>query len=235
MGKNLVQQARGKGGPRYRAPSFRYKGETRLPQKQEGTMCVTDLVRCQGHLAPLAVLEDSNTTLLLQAASGIRVGETIMLGSNADPHSAGSIMCLRDIPDGTFVFNIESHPGDGGKFCRTSGTFARIMGRQDNGVVLLLPSNKQHIFNDRCRAVVGIVAGAGRREKPILKAGKKWHARRSRNKRYPTCSAAAQNAVDHPYGNKRTSRKAKNKPVSRHACAGQKVGTLWSRRTGQRK
>jgi hypothetical protein len=27
MGKNLVQQARGKGGPRYTAPSFRYLGD----------------------------------------------------------------------------------------------------------------------------------------------------------------------------------------------------------------
>ena len=30
MGKNLIQQARGKGSPRYRAPSFRYKGESKL-------------------------------------------------------------------------------------------------------------------------------------------------------------------------------------------------------------
>ncbi|MFQ5474640.1 MAG: 50S ribosomal protein L2, partial [Candidatus Nanoarchaeia archaeon] len=48
-------------------------------------------------------------------------------------------------------------------------------------------------------------------------------------------SASAMNAVDHPFGNKRTSRKSKSKPVSRHAPPGRKVGTVASRRTGRSK
>ena len=38
MGKNLIQQARGKGSPRYRAPSFRYKGEIRYANQDKETL-----------------------------------------------------------------------------------------------------------------------------------------------------------------------------------------------------
>ena len=62
MGKNLIQQARGKGGPRYRAPSFRYKGESKYAKYVEGTLTgrIIDFIHCQGHSAPLAQIEYGN-------------------------------------------------------------------------------------------------------------------------------------------------------------------------------
>jgi large subunit ribosomal protein L2 len=237
MGKSLIQQARGKGGPRYRVPSFRYAGEAvHRPVVSQMVMGeVVDFVKCQGHLAPLARLKyQDGVEALVQAAEGMKVGDMVQTGPGAAV-VPGNTLSLADIPDGTFIFNIESQPGDGGKFCRTTGTFARVVGRVGDQVTVLLPSKKQRIFNPGCRAIVGIVAGGGRADKPFLKAGNLHFHRKARNKRYPSIRAAAQNAVDHPYGNKRTSRKGKNKPVGKNVPPGRKVGTLWPRRTGRQK
>ena len=178
MGKSLIQQARGKGGPRYRAPSFRYEGEARHRNVIVGSMQATiiDFVKCQGHLAPLARLKyDDGTESLIQAAEGLRVGDQVSYGPAADPNGSGNTLALKDIPDGAAVFNIESQPGDGGKFCRTSGTFAKIVGRTEAGVNVILPSKVERLFNINCRATIGVVAGSGRTEKPFLKAGVKYY------------------------------------------------------------
>ncbi len=234
MGKTLIQQARGKGGMRYRAPSFRYFGEVKLVSHSNQVLQgkIIDIVDCPGHLAPLAKIQYENgSACLIQAPEGIRVGESVTYGAEVKP---GSILQLKDIPEGTAVYNIEAIPGDGGKYCRTSGTSAKIISKTPDNVSVLLPSKKEKFFCNRCRAVVGIISGGGRVEKPLLKAGKMCFLMHARNKRYPNPSGAAQNAVDHPFGNKRTSRKAKQRPVNKFAPPGRKVGKLWPRRTGRK-
>lgn len=236
MGKNLIQQTRGKGGPNYRARSFAYAGEARHPRLSQALQVgiITDFVKCPGHLAPLAQVKYPEGDVLVQAADGLKVGDTVTMGAGSEI-KAGNTLTLKDIPDGTLIFNVESRPGDGGKFCRTTGTCARVITKTDAGIVVQLPSRKQRTFSPDCRALIGTVAGSGRTEKPFLKAGKMHFHRRNRNKRWPNPSAAAQNAVDHPFGNKRTSRKGKNKVQSPHAPPGRKVGKIGARRTGQRR
>jgi large subunit ribosomal protein L2 len=237
MGKNLIQQARGKGGPTYRAPSFRYKGEAKHnslgTELTKGT--VIDFVDCQGHSAPLASVKfDNGETALMIAPEGIKVGDSIESGASAAV-STGNVLPLASLPEGTLIYNIESTPGDGGKFVRSSGTFARIAAKLQDSVIVILPSKKKRTFNAGCRATVGIIAGGGRTDKPFLKAGVRFHKMASKNKKYPVMSGAAQNAVDHPFGNKRSSRKSKARPVSRDAPPGRKVGMIAARRTGRKK
>ena len=235
MGKNLIQQARGKGGPGYRAKSFSYLGEARHVKRTSElqTGVIKDFVKCPGHLAPLAKVDFNGHEVLVQAAEGLSVGQVVYAGPGAELKT-GNTLALKDIPEGTAIFNVESHPGDGGKFCRTSGTLARIVTKAEKTVVVQLPSKVQRVFSADCRALIGMVAGSGRTEKPFLKAGNMHHHRRNRNKRWPNPSAAAQNAVDHPFGNKRTSRKGKNRVQSRHAPPGRKVGKISARRTGRK-
>jgi large subunit ribosomal protein L2 len=237
MGKNLIQQARGKGGPTYRAPSFRYKGEAKhirlAPEAIEGE--VLDFVHCQGHSAPLAQVRYNNGDVCLHIApEGMRVGQKVQSGPKTELEP-GNTMQLNEIPDGTAIYNIEGIPGDGGKFVRASGTSARVMGKYKNNVVVLLPSKKRKEFHPACRATIGIVAGGGRTEKPLLKAGVAFHKMKAKNKKYPIMAGSAQNAVDHPFGNKRTSRKSKARPVGRNAPPGRKVGMIAARRTGRKK
>jgi large subunit ribosomal protein L2 len=235
MGKNLIQQARGKGGPTYRAPSFKYAGQATHPQEGNSIGKVVDIIHCAGHTAPLAdVVFENDTQALIIASEGISVGQTITAGDNASIQPS-NILALSQIPDGTLIHNIELVPGDGGKFVRASGTFAKVLGRKDNLVMVSLPSKKIKEFNQNCRASVGVVAGGGRPEKPFLKAGFMFYRAKATNKYYPRSSAAKMNAVDHPYGNKRSSRKSKARPVSRNAPPGRKVGMIAARRTGRKK
>lgn len=237
MGKNLIQQARGKGGPTYRAPSFRYAGRARhnKPTQEKVGGTVTDLIHCQGHSAPLAeVRYDNGDTCLSIAPEGLKVGQKVESGPLSEIAS-GNTLPLRDIPEGTMIYNIEGVPGDGGKFVRASGSFAKIITKMGDIVIIQLPSKKRKEFSDRCRAAIGSVAGGGRTEKPFLKAGTRHFRMAARNKLYPKMTGSAQNAVDHPFGNKRSSRKSKARPISRLAPPGRKVGMIAARRAGRKK
>jgi len=145
-GKNLIQQARGKGGPTYRAPSFRYRGSAKhksLKQKSLVNGKVLDLLSCPGHTAPLAVVQyEDGETALTVAPEGIFVGQELQAGDKAEI-KPGNVSALKNIPEGTLVYNIESRPGDGGKFVRTTGGFARVVAHLKEKVMVLLPSKKQ--------------------------------------------------------------------------------------------
>ena len=238
MGKRLIQQARGKGGPTYRAPSHRYKGRAKFHgvKKELIKGIITDIIHCSGHSAPLIEIKfENNERCLMIAPEGVRIGDEITSGNNIEEAKKGNIMHLKDIPEGTMIFNIESQPGDGGKFVRSSGSFAKIVTKLDKHVIVQFPSKKQKKFNSNCRACIGSIAGGGRLEKPMLKAGFKYYKMKAKNKLWPKISGGAQNAVDHPFGTSRSSRKSKSRPVSRNAPPGRKVGALAAKRTGRKK
>ena len=237
MGKSLIQQARGKGGPVYRSRSFAFAGAIKMHAETTELLIgeITDLIHCPGHSAPLMQITYADKKeVLLPAPEFVRIGDNVTSGTGSEVNP-GNAMKLRDIPEGTPVYNIELQPGDGGKFCRTSGSAARLLAKTENHALVQLPSKKEKTFNLDCRAIIGVISGGGRTEKPMLKAGVKHFNRRAKNKRWPNPTGAAQNAVDHPFGNKRTSRKAKQKAVSHFAPPGRKVGKLWPRRTGRKK
>ena len=120
MGKNLIQQARGKGSPTYKAPSFRWIGTIRYNQNSKETIkgIVEDIIHCQGHSAPLIQIRYGDKTYYNVAPIGIRVGDVVYSGDKAILEK-GNTMPLEKIPEGTLVYNIESNPGDGGKFIRS--------------------------------------------------------------------------------------------------------------------
>jgi large subunit ribosomal protein L2 len=232
MGKNLIQQRRGRGTIRFRSPGFRFSGPVRMLDRN--SYVVKDLVRSASHTAPLiqAEYEDKSTSILV-APEGVSIGETFSIGQQEI--KPGNILALKDIPEGTDIFCIEAKPGDGGKFVRSSGTSAKIISKTENAILILLPSKKQKEFHPMCRATIGIVAGGGRTEKPMLKAGKKHYIYTSKNKFYPVVSGSKMNAVAHPFGNKRSSRKSKARPAPKNAPPGRKVGMIRPRRSGRRR
>ncbi len=234
MGKSLIQQKRGKGGPRWRAPSHNWEGKSRHKKTfQEARGRVSDFVDCSGHSAPLAkIIYDDGEECLMVAAEGLRVGDTVISGGMEV--AQGNSMSLKNIPEGTMIFNIEHQPGDGGKFVRASGTFAKLVAKTELGVVVRLPSKKEKTFYPECRAAIGVVAGSGRTEKPFLRAGTAFHAMKAKNKLWPIVSGISMNAVCHPFGGKR---KKKGKPTiaPRFAPPGRNVGMIRPRRTGRRK
>jgi large subunit ribosomal protein L2 len=236
MGKNIIQQRRGKGSATYRAPSFRYYGRAKhIKTERQMQGRIAAFVHCPGHSAPLAriVFEGSEDALVV-APQGMRVGDIVVFGENAEVRE-GNCLPLQNIPEGTFVHNIESKPGDGGRFVRASGTFARVTAKTSNNVTVLLPSKKQRSFSPLCRAAIGVVAAGGRTEKPFLKAGNRYYKMRATNKLYPRTSGLAMNALAHPFGGSRSSKKGRPTIAPRNAPPGAKVGLLRPRRTGRRK
>lgn len=237
MGKSITQQKRGKGGPRYRAPSFKYAGKVGynvFSQNQMVSGEIKDIVHSAGHSSPLMDIRyDNGKEALLPAPEGVKVGDQIQVGTGGAV-KIGNVMSLKDIPLGVSIFNIESQPGDGGKFVRSSGGAAKIITKSDDAAIVLLPSSKRKIFRLTCRATIGIAAGAGRKEKPFLKAGKHHYHKKARNKLYPKVSGTSMNSVDHPFGGSSSHTKGRPTQSPRSAPPGRKVGKIAPRRTGKK-
>lgn len=235
MGKNLIQQRRGRGSPRYLAPSHRYRGQVayRPLEKtdKEMTAKVIDIMHDPGRTSPVALIrfEDGDERLIV-APEGLKVGDTIeYLKGNV---ASGNVMNVKDVPEGVPIHNIENVPGDGGKFARTSGSYGFVVSRAENKVTIKLPSGKVIDFNPNCRVTIGIPGGSGRIDKPITKAGISYKMHRARGKFGPRSSGSKMNPVDHPYGGR--NKPGWTKTTSVHAPPGQKVGSIGARRTGKR-
>ena len=241
MGKRLITQARGKGGPTYRAIGHRNAGEIknrRYDDIEKNSVIngrIVDLLHCPGHNAPLAKIKyDNGEEILISAPLGIRLNDVVSSGEKAEL-KIGNTLPLKNIPEGTDVYNIESQPGDGGKFARASGGFATVVSQLGEKTIVRLPSKKQKEFCSACRAIVGQISGGGRKDKPMMKAGKNYHAMRARNKLYPRTAGVAMNAVDHPFGSGRGRHVGKPKTPPRGAPPGRNIGLLHARRTGRRR
>lgn len=234
MGKRIITQRRGRGTHTYKAPSHRYKYSLKYPKTNDKLNgVVIKLLHDQARNAPIAVIEFENSEKInIPAPMNIREGSPIYY--NSQQQTPGSILKLSDISEGTEIYNIEKLPGSNGTFCRAAGNTAKVLMKTDQFVIVQLPSKKKKKFNPNCRAVIGIIAGSGQGEKPILKAGKKYHMMKAKNKLYPRTSGVAMNAVDHPFGSGRGRHIGKPKTPPRNAPPGRNVGLIRAKRTGKK-
>lgn len=226
MGKRIIARARGKGGPRYRAPSHRYLGKVDYFPFSNITGKVVDILHDPARSSPVAIIrtEDGKEVLHI-APEGLEVGSIIKYDGEI---SIGNVVELGKIPEGTKIFGLETFPGSGPKLCRSSGVFAQVIGKVGNKVVVQFSSGSIKELDSRCRATIGVPAGGGRIEKPWVKAGKHWHAMHARGKIFPRTAGVAMTPADHPYGG-RSKRPRPSKIVSRHAPPGAKVGSIAAR------
>src|SRR3989344_9486838 len=158
MGKRIISQARGKGGPRYASPSHRYIGKIvyrNYDDKEKAGVNygkVIDIIDCPGHSAPLLKIKyDDGEECLLAAPKNIKLGAVTASGSTASIEN-GNIVPLKNLTEGATICNIEFSPGSGPVFCRASGSFARVVGKTDNKVVIKFSSNKTKELDLDCRA-----------------------------------------------------------------------------------
>jgi large subunit ribosomal protein L2 len=233
MAKRIIVQARGRGGPRYRVRRKAFSIRPRYPLDLLGEGTVVKMVNSLGHSAPLAKIRYNKGIFFMPAFKGMVEGQKIEFESgNIVP---GNILRLKDIPVKNLIYNIESRPGDGGVFIRTGGNSGVVNRTSEAGVFILMPSKKEKEFNPKCRATIGVIAGGGRLDKPIIKAGKNYHIKKSKGgKLWPRTSAVKMNAIDHPFGSGRGKR-IKSKIAKRNAPPGARVGLLRPRRTGHKR
>ena len=195
---------------------------------------VIDLVKESGRNSVLALIsfEDGSTNYIV-AAEGLSVGQNIAFGKNASV-AIGNVLPLERIPEGCPIFDIEIVPGDGGKLVKGSGVYALLVTKGKKAAHVKLPSGKTVELNLASRATIGCSAGGGRKEKPMLKAGTKFHLMASKSRSYLSARGVAKNAVDHPFGGSQH-HAGKSKSTARNAPPGRKVGNIASKRTGRRK
>ncbi len=231
MGKRIIQQARGKGSHTYRVRRKAFSVKPKYPTHLEGDYKILKLYSSAGHTTPILKLRNSKGEVFYGlAANMVYEGQTISIDGN----KVGDIVKMKDLENGTAIFNIENNPNDGGKLVRTGGNSATFLRKDGKQVVVLMPSKKEKRFSENCRATIGVAAGHGRLEKPILKAGKQFYIKKAKSKLWPRTSAVKMNAIDHPFGSGRGKR-PKSKIIKRFASPGQKVGLLRPRRTGRKK
>ena len=128
------------------------------------------------------------------APKDLKVGDQIVSGESVDI-KIGNAMCLKNIPEGSVVHNIELKPGHGGQMCRAAGTSAQVLGKEGKYVTLRLASGEMRKVLETCRATIGTVGNEDYNLINFGKAGKKrWLGVR------PTVRGSVMNPVDHPHG-----------------------------------
>ena len=128
------------------------------------------------------------------APQHLNVGDKVVSGELTDVQ-IGNAMCLKNIPEGTFIHNIELTPGKGGQLVRAAGTSAQILGKEGKYVIIRLSSKEVRKFLGECRATVGVVGNEDYELVNYGKAGRnRWKGIR------PTVRGAVMNPNDHPHG-----------------------------------
>jgi len=125
---------------------------------------------------------------------GLNVGDKIVSGVATDI-KVGNCCELQNIPEGTFIHNLELQPGKGAQMCRAAGTSAQVLGIDGNYVIVRLASTEMRKLLKNCRATIGVVGNEDWNLVNLGKAGKtRWKGIR------PTVRGSAMNPNDHPHG-----------------------------------
>jgi large subunit ribosomal protein L2 len=128
------------------------------------------------------------------APQRLAAGDSVIASEHADV-KPGNAMLISNVPVGTIVHNIEIKIGKGGQIARSAGSYAQIVGRDGDYVIVRLNSGEQRLINGRCMATIGAVSNPDNMNISIGKAGRKrWMGRRPHNR------GVAMNPIDHPHG-----------------------------------
>ena len=121
-------------------------------------------------------------------------GDVVVAGEHVDV-KPGNAMPSGNMPIGTIVHNVEFKIGKGGQLARSAGTYAQIVGRDQDYVIVRLNSGEQRLVHGRCMATVGAVSNPDHMNISIGKAGRtRWLGWRPHNR------GVSMNPIDHPHG-----------------------------------
>ena len=128
------------------------------------------------------------------APKDLKVGMTVITGTETDI-KIGNCCEMRNMPEGTFIHNVELKPGKGGQMARSAGCSAQILGIEEKYVTLRLSSGEVRKVLANCRATVGTVGNEDYSLVNYGKAGRnRWLGVRPENR------GVAMNPNDHPHG-----------------------------------
>jgi len=246
MGRVIRAQRKGRPGGVFQAHVHHRKGAAKLRvfdfQERNGYVkgVVKEVIHDPGRGAPLAKVQFRHpykfktVTETFIAVEGVYSGQFIYCGKKAQL-KIGNVLPVGIMPEGTILANVEEKPGDRGKLSRASGDYATIVAHnaETKTTRLRLPSGAKKTVQSVCRGTVGLVAGGGRVDKPVLKAGRSYWKYKAKRNCWPKVRGVAMNPVEHPHGGGNHQHIGHATTLSRWAPAGQKVGLIAARRTGR--
>lgn len=186
--------------------------------------------------AHLALVENVSTQRksYIIAAEGMRAGDTIesfragipqsllaSMGGVVDPGMLaaktafrGNCLPIKMVPMGTQVYNVGSTTNKGAVFCRSAGTHATVIAKNEVGntirdVTVRLQSGEVRRVSAEACATIGVASNPHWQFRQLGKAGRS----RLLNIR-PTVRGLAMNAADHAHGGGRGKSKGNVNPVS---------------------
>ncbi|KAL6766859.1 RPL8 [Auxenochlorella protothecoides x Auxenochlorella symbiontica] len=245
MGRVIRGQRKGAGSV-FKSHNTHRKGAAKLrtldASERHGYVkgVVTEVIHDSGRGAPLARVTFRDTVRYMHdkqlfiAAEGIHTGQYIYCGQKATLN-IGNVKPVGELPEGTVICNVEEKVGDRGAMARASGDYAIIVAHNPDAQItrIKLPSGLKKVIPSGCRATIGQVAGGGRTEKPLLKAGRAYHKYRVKRNSWPKVRGVAMNPVEHPHGGGNHQHIGHASTTRRDAPPGQKVGLIAARRTGR--
>jgi len=178
---------------------------------------VKDIIHDPGRGAPLMKVDFKDcykyrkNTETFVAAEGTTTGQSVYCGTKATLH-IGNVLPIGKMPEGTACCAIVMKIGDRGKIAKASGT--------------------KKVLDSRCRGTIGVIAGGGRIDKPLLKAGRAYHKYKVKRNCWPKVRGVAMNPVEHPFGGGNHQHIGNPSTIRRDASPGKKVGLIAARRTG---
>ncbi|KAA0151390.1 hypothetical protein FNF27_06373 [Cafeteria roenbergensis] len=245
MGKVIRTQRKGRGSV-FRSHNTHRIGATKLRvldfAERHGYIrgVVREVAHDPGRGAPMAKVDFRDpyrykkSTALVVAAEGMYTGQFVYFGKKAQL-TIGNVLPVGEMPEGTICCNMEQQPGDRGIFARCSGDYITIISHNEDTqkTKVRLPSGSKKTISSKCRAMVGLVAGGGRLDKPMLKAGRAYHKYRVKRNEWPKVRGVAMNPVEHPHGGGNHQHIGHASTCRKDASAGQKAGLIGARRTGR--
>lgn len=141
----------------------------------------------------LIVYTDGEKRYIL-APLDLKVGARLMAGPEA-PLEPGNALPFGKLPIGTPIHNLEIRPGKGGQMVRGAGSVATVQGKENDFVLVKLPSGEVRRFNPISYATVGQVGNIESKNEVTGKAGRnRWRGIR------PTVRGVAMHPASHPHG-----------------------------------
>lgn len=187
-GRIMVRRKGGGTKRKYRIIDF-------LREKEGVPAKVADIEYDPNRSARIALLNYSDgEKRYIVCPARLRVGDIVVSGNKAEV-SVGNTKALKNIPDGTFIHNIELKKGQGAVLARSAGANAQILAKEGKYAHIKLPSGEVRLIGLECFATIGQVGNLNHSNIDLGKAGKsRWKGRR------PKVRGVAMNPIDHPLG-----------------------------------
>lgn len=245
MGRVIRSQRKGAGSvfkshTKHRKGPARYRVLDYSERRGYVKGVIREIIHDPGRGAPLALVafrdpyKYRQKRQLFVATEGMYTGQFVYCGKKAQL-AIGNTLPLGSMPEGTIVCSLEEKPGDRGKIAKASGNYCTVISHNiDTGRSRVkMPSGSKKTLLSACRATVGVVAGGGRIDKPLLKAGSAYHKFKNKRNCWPKVRGVAMNPVEHPHGGGNHQHIGKPSTVKRNTPPGRKVGLIAARRTGR--